>query len=217
MVMLLPKRRDCMIRVLTNADGDANPDLFQQMYRARAAIFAGRMGWKVTVTDGCEIDRYDIDHDPVYLVCLNETGRLTGSLRLLPTTGETMLCNEFADFFDEPVDVRSPTTWECTRFCVHPGTSSTAIERGRRVSRELLAGLCDLCLTSGIEQIVGLYDERMTRIYRRIGWSPIPLTSARCGHAQLTVGIWEVSADALASIQSSILRETNAGSGRRAA
>ena len=203
-----------MIRALTNADRNVEPDLFRQMYRARAAIFADRLGWNVKVSDGYEIDRYDIDHGPVYLVSGDGNGRLTGSLRLLPTTGETMLCNEFADFFDEPVDVRSPTAWECTRFCVHPNGSPTNAGERSRVSCELLAGLCDLCLTSGIDHIVGLYDERMTRVYRRIGWSPIPLATSRSGISPLVVGIWEVSSDALATIRNTMAREKNC-QGRR--
>lgn len=206
-----------MIRVLTNADRNDEPDLFRQMYRARAAIFADRLGWNVKVTDGYEIDRYDTEHDPVYLVSDDGNGRLTGSLRLLPTTGETMLCNEFADFFEEPVDVRSPTAWECTRFCVHPNDSPPRAGERSRVSCELLAGLCDLCLTSGIEHIVGLYDERMTRVYRRIGWSPVPLAISRPGISPLIVGIWEVSTDALATIRNSMAREKDFRSGRFAA
>ena len=125
-----------------------------------------------------------------------------------------MLCNEFADFFDEPVDVRSPTAWECTRFCVHPNGSPTNAGERSRVSCELLAGLCDLCLTSGIDHIVGLYDERMTRVYRRIGWSPIPLATSRSGISPLVVGIWEVSSDALATIRNTMAREKNC-QGRR--
>ena len=104
---------------------------------------------------------------------------MTGSLRLLPSTGETMLRHEFAAMFDEPVDFGSPTAWECSRLCIHPrastSMSSTAFQT---VSTELLSGLCELALRSGIDQIVGLYDQRMTRVFRRIGWCPQPLTEA---------------------------------------
>ncbi len=166
------------------------------MFRARAVIFHERLGWAATVRDGWETDRYDWHEDPVYVVTADAEHRLTGSLRVLPTTGETMLRTEFAGFFDEPVDVESPTVWECTRFCVHPCTGPDACH-GKLVSTELLIGLCRLCLSSGVEQVVGIYDEAMTRIYNRIGWSPVPLARSRPEIGKLVVGIWDVSAEAL--------------------
>lgn len=204
-----------MIRILTTADRPVSPGLFDQMFRARAAVFHDRLGWDVTVRDGWEIDHYDENEEPIYLVLSEETDRLAGSLRLLPTTGPTMLCNEFADFFDEPVDVTSPSVWECTRFCIHPASHANRAERPRNVSAALLIGLCELGLASGVEQIVGLYENRMTRIYARIGWSPAPLAVARRGG--LTVGIWDVSEEALWRMKDRFARQEGAAVSRIAA
>lgn len=187
-----------MIKILTNADRNAFPALFDDMYRARARHFHDRLGWAVMVRDGREIDRYDEVEDPVYLMAIDQAGRATGSLRILPTTGSTMLKAEFADFFDEPVDVESPTAWECTRFCVHPPTDDHRENDPRLsglTSTELLAGLCDLCISSGIEQVIGLYDSRMTRVYARIGWSPAVLARSRPEVGDLIVGIWDATAE----------------------
>jgi N-acyl-L-homoserine lactone synthetase len=188
-----------MIRTLTGASRDAEPEAFDQMFRARASVFHDRLGWDVEVRNGREIDRYDEEHDPLYLVSVDSRGRLTGSLRLLPTTGPTMLSNEFSGFFNEPVDIESPTAWECTRFCVHPETEGPTSYR--MVSSELLIGLCELCLASGIEQIVGVYDDRTTRVYARIGWSPAPMAASRSEVGSLIVGIWDVSQEALHSMR----------------
>jgi N-acyl-L-homoserine lactone synthetase len=188
-----------MIRTLTGTSRDVEPEAFDQMFRARAAVFHDRLRWDVEVRDGREIDRYDEEHDPLYLVSVDSCGRLTGSLRLLPTTGPTMLSNEFSGFFNEPVDIESPTAWECTRFCVHPEPENPIPYR--TVSSELLIGLCELCLSSGIEQIVGLYDYQMTRIYARIGWSPAPMATSRSELGRLIVGIWDVSQEALHSMR----------------
>jgi N-acyl-L-homoserine lactone synthetase len=98
-----------MISILTNADRDTRPETFDAMFRARAAVFHDRLGWAVAVKDGWETDRYDRHEDPVYVVTAEAGHRPTGSLCVLPTTGETMLRNELAGFFDEPVDVESPT------------------------------------------------------------------------------------------------------------
>jgi N-acyl-L-homoserine lactone synthetase len=195
-----------MIKILTNSGRIEFSDLFKQMFRGRAAVFHERLRWDVRISAGMEIDRYDEESDPVYLVSIDAAGRMHGSLRLLPTTGETMLRNEFANFFTEPVDVSSPTAWECTRFCVH---SDPSHETSRQVSSELLIGLCELAIESGIEQIIGLYDERMTRVYRRIGWSPAPLAVSRPEIGKLVVGIWDASQEALQAMKLRAAEATN--------
>jgi N-acyl-L-homoserine lactone synthetase len=205
-----------MIKILTNADKPAYGALLDQMFRARAAVFHGRLGWSVNVRQGMEYDRYDEEEDPVYVVSTDERGSHLGSLRLLPTTGATMLRNEFAGFFSEPVDVISPTAWECTRFCVHCPTSENP-GAGQRVSSELLIGLCDLALSSGIEHIVGLYEAHMTRVYRRIGWSPETLAHARPEIGKLIVGIWDASEAALLVMRQSIGPGLTAGLTKQAA
>jgi acyl homoserine lactone synthase len=187
------------------------------MYRARAAVFHDRLGWNVRVRDGREIDRCDTGENPVYLLSLDGDGKSTGSLRLLPTTAETMLCNEFSGFFDEPVNIRSPTAWECTRFCVHPTSRPEQRNDGRRVSSELLIGLCELALSSGVAHIVGLYEAHMTRVYRRIGWSPQPLAIARPEIGKLVVGIWEVSHAVVDTMQARAEELANPGFTRQAA
>lgn len=168
-----------------------------QMFAARAAVFRDRLHWEVDVEGGLEIDRYDRDEDPVYLLDC-EGDEVFGSLRVLPTTGNTMLRDAFAGMFDEPVDFQSPTAWECTRFCIHPNAERIF----QKTSRDLVIGICELALREGIDQIVGLYDERMTRVYRKIGWSPAELTRSRRPEETLIVGIWDVSEAALAAMKS---------------
>lgn len=191
-----------MIKVLTAFERrDCDAWLFDAMFRARAAVFHERLGWNVCVRDGREIDRYDETTDPVYIVSLDNDGQPTGSLRLLSTTGETMLGNEFASFFDKPVNVRSSEILECTRFCVHPRSGNDIRSNSRLISSELLTGLCSFALSRGITHIVGLYDAHMARVYRRIGWSPAPLAIARPHVGKLVLGLWEVSQAAIQSMQ----------------
>jgi N-acyl-L-homoserine lactone synthetase len=205
-----------MIRVMTVADRLRCPELFEEMHRARAVVFRERLGWDVAVTRGLEIDHYDRFEDPIYVIAYTESGQMTGSLRLLPTTGETMLRNEFADFFSDSINISAPTAWECTRFCVHP-RAETWQDNGRRVSSELLIGLCEFALQSGITHIVGLYDRRMPRVYRRIGWEPEPLAVSRPEVGHLIVGIWDVSQHALAAMKIRKNQDPGAGGGQKAA
>ncbi len=185
-----------MIITLSQDDRIEHPALFDQMFQSRAAVFHDRMGWDVVVKDGHEVDRYDEEADPVYLLAVDEHQQVQGSLRLLATTGPTMLRSEFRHFFEDDVDVTAPTIWECTRFCVPPVLGRTEQDVGI-VSAELLIGLCELCLASGIEFVVGVYDTPMTRIYARIGWCPEVLARARPEIGNITAGIWEATPAAL--------------------
>jgi N-acyl-L-homoserine lactone synthetase len=189
-----------MIINLNQDDRVEHPALFDQMFQSRAAVFHDRLGWDVVVKDGHEMDRYDEEADPVYLLAVDDDQRVHGSLRLLATTGPTMLQSEFKHFFDDDVNVAAPTIWECTRFCVPPVLGGTTQDVGT-VSAELLIGLCELCLSSGIEFVVGVYETPMTRIYARIGWCPEPLAQARPEIGSITAGIWEATPAALSSMR----------------
>jgi N-acyl-L-homoserine lactone synthetase len=212
-----------MARILSSADKPGCRQLFEEMFQARAAVFHDRLGWDLDVHDGMEFDHYDENDDVIYVVTEDPSGFLTGSLRLLPTTGENMLRNEFSDFFSETVDIQCPTVWECTRFCIHPRARHAQITR--QVSSELLMALCELCLENGIERIVGLYFEHMTRIYRRIGWAPEPFAISRPEIGNLVLGIWDVSHEAIKSMReranrndvSSFTMQATCGYDRRAA
>ncbi len=189
-----------MIITLSQDDRIEHPVLFDQMFQSRAAVFHDRLGWDVVVKDGHEVDRYDEEADPVYLLAVDEHQQVRGSLRLLATTGPTMLQSEFRHFFDDDVDVTAPTIWECTRFCVPPILGRTEQDVGI-VSAELLIGLCELCLASGIEFVVGVYDTPMTRIYARIGWCPEVLARARPEFGNITAGIWEATPAVLSTMR----------------
>ena len=189
-----------MIITLSQDDRIEYPALFDQMFKSRAAVFHDRMGWDVAVKDGHEIDRYDEEADPIYLLAVDEHQQVRGSLRLLATTGPTMLQSELKHFFDDDVDVTAPTIWECTRFCV-PSVLGRAEQDVGIVSAELMIGLCELCLASGIEFVVGVYETPMTRIYARIGWCPEVLARARPEIGNISAGIWEATPAALSTMR----------------
>jgi N-acyl-L-homoserine lactone synthetase len=166
-----------MIINLRHDDRVEHPALFDQMFQSRAAVFHECLGWDVTVKNGREIDKYDEEGDPVYFVAVDDHQRVLGSLRLLATTGPTMSQGEFAHLFDDVVDVVVPTIWKCARFCVPPVLGKSAQDVST-ISVELLIGLCELCLASGIEFVVGVYETPMTHIYARIP-TPEVLSSMR--------------------------------------
>lgn len=194
-----------MIKILDKSDEPSNQDVFIQMFRGRAAVFRDRLRWPVDVRNGLEIDDYDREANPTYLVATDGAESVVGSLRILPTTGPTMLGKEFAGMFPDLWEIRSPTIWECTRFCVHSASSTRRRATDFRTSSELLISLCEFAKARHIEHIVGVYQQRMTSVYRRIGWSPVPLTISKQGESTV-VGMWAVSPEAVAAMKRRVTR-----------
>ena len=172
-----------MIRYLYASELEQHPTLAAAMFRDRTAQFRDRMGWDVTVDDmGWETDDYD-RMDPIYVIVEDARGGHAASMRFLPTTGNTMLSDVFPHLMGGAA-IRSPLVWECTRFCLSP----TA---GAGMARRLLLGAVELGLAMGVTHSVGVFDTPMTRVYRRLGWSPEVLGSKD----GISAGIWELSAE----------------------
>jgi len=159
-----------MIVVVQHHNAHEHAGLLNEMFRLRARVFHDRLGWDVQVVNGMERDRFD-NETPVYIVYADHyRRRVIGSLRLLPTTGPTLVADFFADTRPDPVELTSPAIWECTRFCL----DDNLLENGREdemlfASAALIEAVGDVALRAGIEAIIGNFDEPMLRLYRRIG------------------------------------------------
>ena len=143
--------------------------LMDEMFRLRARIFFDRLKWDVHVVDGRERDKYD-DEEPVYIIHTDEQQReVKGSLRLLPTTGPTLLVDYFADTIPDAAHLSAPSIWEGTRFCL----SEDILDKGQDgllfASTVMITALGELAVDAGIESVVGNFDAAMLRLYRRLG------------------------------------------------
>lgn len=171
------------------------PKLEKTMFQDRADQFKTRLGWEVQVDEnGEERDEYDAEN-PLYVIWQNSDGTHGGSMRLLPTTGRTMVNDHFIHLTDG-VRIESPLIWECTRFCLARGAS------GHVAAALMLAG-GEVMQNFGVRHYVGVFDARMVRIYRRIGSSPDILGSQGKGREQISVGLWEFTAEAQQQVSSS--------------
>ena len=171
-----------MLRYLYAEDLHHYPRLADSMFRDRAQQFRTRLNWEVTVhPDGTERDEFDA-LNPLYVIWEDIRGCHGGSMRFLPTTGQTMVNDHFLSLTDG-VEIRSPFIWECTRFCLAP-------EADPRVSAALMLGGLELGLGAELSHAVGVFDARMIRIYRRMGWGPIILGTEGVGREAISVGLW---------------------------
>ncbi|MEO3413460.1 acyl-homoserine-lactone synthase [Roseovarius sp. CAU 1744] len=181
-----------MLRYIYGNDLFKHPALSATMFRDRADQFKNRLDWEVDVDhQGYERDSYD-DLNPLYVIWENEDGTHGGSMRLLPTTGATMV-NDHFPHLNNGVHITSPLIWECTRFCLSP-------EAGSRVAAALMLAGGEIMRNFAIKHYVGVFDARMVRIYRAIGASPDILGSEGEGRDRISVGLWEFTDEARARV-----------------
>jgi N-acyl-L-homoserine lactone synthetase len=171
--------------------------LIDKMFRLRARVFRDRLGWDVQVTDGKERDKYD-DEGPVYIIYADdETQEVKGCLRLLPTTGPTLLADIFADTLPDAVHIRAPTIWECTRFCLDDRDREDVL----LTSAVLITALGAVAINSGIESIIGNFDSAMLRLYRRLGCEVDVLGSTQRYGQPIYLGLFPISERVLTRVK----------------
>lgn len=181
-----------MLRYIYGNDLHKHPRLSETMFKDRADQFKTRLGWEVTVDkDGSERDSYD-SLNPLYVIWENEDGTHGGSMRLLPTTGPTMV-NDYFNHINDGCHIVSPLIWECTRFCLSRGASS-------QVAAALMLAGGEIMHNFAIKHYVGVFDARMVRIYRAIGSSPEIVGAQGEGRDRISVGLWEFTDEARAKV-----------------
>lgn len=179
-------------------------DLMIQMFQTRKKVFFDTLHWDVCVQEGCERDRYD-EMDPVYLVwCDQDRSRHYGSIRLMPTTGPTLLHDVFKCTFPDGANLAAPGIWEGTRMCLDEKALTAdypQIAPGRAFSLVLVA-LCEFALEHDIHTLVSNYEPHLKRLYHRAGARVQELGRAEgFGRFPVCCGAFEVSLDVLRAMR----------------
>ena len=190
-----------MIQLITADHYGAFINELAEMHRLRYRIFKERLGWDVEVSGDMEVDEFDACR-PAYLL-QKDDGRIQGCVRLLPTTGPTMLRETFPVLLDGEPAPECTAVWESSRFGVDLG--SRAEKTGRSIARatfELFAGMIEFGLMHQLTDIVTVTDARMERILCRANWPLRRLGSPRAiGKTLAVAGYLEVSRQRLARIR----------------
>jgi acyl homoserine lactone synthase len=183
-----------MLVVIDQHNADKHTHLIDQMFRLRARVFQERLKWDVRVADGRERDKYD-DMGPLYIIYADDEGReVKGSLRLLPTTGPTLLAEFFSDTLPDAVHLSAPTIWECTRFCLNDKIlDKEGSDELLNVSAVLVEALGDVAIGNGIESIVGNFDFRTLQLYRNLGFQVDVLGSTSKFGQAVYLGLFPIS------------------------
>jgi N-acyl-L-homoserine lactone synthetase len=186
-----------------------NPDRYgefiddlAEMHRLRYRIFKERLGWDVEVSGDMEVDEFDACR-PAYLVQKDDEGHVQGCVRLLPTTGPTMLRDTFPALLDGQAAPASETIWESSRFgvdlCARQAKTAGCIARA---TYELFAGMIEFGLMRQLTDIVTVTDARMERILCRARWPLKRLGAPRpIGKTIAVAGYLEVSRERLSCVR----------------
>jgi N-acyl-L-homoserine lactone synthetase len=174
-----------------------------EMHRLRCRVFKERLDWDVQISGDMEVDDFDALH-PAYLVLGASDGRVQGCVRLLPSTGPTMLRDTFPILLGGASAPASSTIWESSRFALDiPADAPKTVHGLASATYELFAGMIEFGLSRRLTEIVTVTDARMERILRRAGW---PLRRigdpSALGSTLAVAGYLEVSAESLARVRS---------------
>lgn len=185
-----------MITVIQSHQFSDNSGLLDQIFRLRKKVFHDELGWDVKLRGAWEYDAYD-EFGSAYLVWTDAHRKtLYGAIRLMPTTGPTLLYDVFRRTFPDKLSLAHPGIWEGTRMCVdeellardHPNISP-----GRAFCLLLLA-LCEVALAHGIHTLVSNYEPHMKRMYQKAGAELEEIGKADgYGKRPVCCGIFEVS------------------------
>ena len=150
-------------------------DLIDQMHTLRARVFFNRLGWKVSIVNGKDVDEFD-RLDPTYILAVTNAEKVVGCARLLPASGPTMLRDAFPQLLANGRLDGHPQMIESSRFCVDTSAAIARPERTLHIATlTLFAGIIEWSIANNYREIVTATDIRFERILRRAAWPMVRL------------------------------------------
>lgn len=160
-----------MTYILTGGGGLQEDRLLAEMFRERKRVFVDLLRWDLPVLAGeYELDQFD-GPTTQYLLMASPEGRHFGSMRLLPTSGPTVLGSIFPFLCERPLPT-SPHCWEISRFCL--SRDLRAAER-RIVRDQLVTASVAFALQNDITAYVCVADMAWFSQILAFGWHCDPL------------------------------------------
>jgi acyl homoserine lactone synthase len=155
-----------MINLITKQNAGVHGDLLARMFRQRYRVFKEKLGWDVEHIDGKERDEFDRP-DTAYLIASDNSGRIEGSWRLLPTTRPYMASTVFPQLFDGQEPPISTDIWECSRFAIDPFERRMTSAGVDATTASLFVAIIEFAVTYGVREIVTVEDIALARLVRR--------------------------------------------------
>jgi acyl homoserine lactone synthase len=181
--------------------------LINHMFKLRKRVFFDQLNWNVQLAGEHERDAYD-ELQPAYLLWVSQNQQvLYGCIRLMPTTGPTLLYDVFRKTFPESVNLIAPDIWEGTRMCIDENLVARdhpELDTNKAYCLMLLA-LCECAIEHGIHTLISNYEPHLRRIYRRAGAEVQELGRADgFGRLPVCCGTFEVSPGILKKMRAAL-------------
>jgi acyl homoserine lactone synthase len=191
-----------MMQLITRDSYGAYLDELAEMHRLRYRVFKQRLGWDVQASGDMEVDEFD-SLGPCYLLQRSAEGTIIGCVRLLPTTGPTMLRDTFGALLEGSAAPASPRLWESSRFGLDPGHAGPVASQGiAKATYELFAGMIEFGLSRELTDIVTVTDVRMERVLRRASWPLRRLGQPKAfGRSLAVAGYLTISGESLSRVR----------------
>lgn len=148
-----------MIALLPGESRLLFPRLTNEMYDLRLSAARARLDRRPGSVNRLAVIDYFDSLDPLYLLALDDEQRIVGALRLLPTTGVTMLNDAFAANSPQRLRIESPLIWEASRLTLDATENSRAREKIiDRAIGEIGMALNEIAQNAALTHVIGVFD-----------------------------------------------------------
>lgn len=148
-----------MIALLPGESRGLYPRLIDEMYDLRLSAARSRFDRSPGAVNRLAVVDYFDSLDPLYVLALSDAERMVGALRLLPTTGATMLNDAFAANSPQRQRIESPLIWEASRLTLRE--SEDCQSRRQIIDQavgELGVALNEIAKSAALTHVIGVFD-----------------------------------------------------------
>ena len=158
-----------MIALLPGQSRALFPRLMDEIYDLRLGAAHAHAGRPSGAVHRLAVVDYFDSLDPLYVLALDAAECVAGALRLLPTTGVTMLNDAFAGAPPDGLRVESPLIWEASRLTLRGAGDSRATDSMDRAIGQLGVALNAIAEAAALTHLIGVFDESMHRLLSHRG------------------------------------------------
>lgn len=147
-------------------------DLYADLGIYRHQVFVEMLGWELDTPNGYEWDQFDRP-DTFYVVARDDTQRITGCARLLPTTKPYLLGEIFPELLNGLPPPCVPDVWELSRFAAVDVTNASGTARGQMsspIAVALLQSAVQAASNLGATRLITVSPIGVERLLRHAGF-----------------------------------------------